>query len=178
MNSYFNKIDKLNATRDPLPSRRNRDPGEETSEFTRLSAFRAINMATLQQIPANTTVKVLYPHIQFDLANEFNSAASTFIPETRGVYSLTASVLFSPNNFNEGYRGRISIQANGHEVAADNDFFGANIKIKNIISVSTITQLKREDIVEVFFISSVAGTINLLDSITRFEGARFPSPSI
>ncbi|WP_235190089.1 hypothetical protein [Bacillus gaemokensis] len=133
-------------------------------------------MSTLQQIPANTTVKVLYPNIQFDLANEFNSAASMFIPETKGVYSLNASVLFAPSNFNKDYRGRISILVNGHEIAADNDFFGANLQIKNIVSVSTINQLKCEDIVEVFFISNVAGTINLLNSLTHFEGARFPSP--
>ncbi|MBY0597592.1 hypothetical protein [Bacillus bingmayongensis] len=177
MSSYYDKLNRLNANRDSLSQRRNRYNRGENSEFIRPSAFRAVNMSTLQQVPANTTVKVLYPNIQFDLANEFNSAASMFIPETKGVYSLTASVLFAPSNFNEAYRGRICIQVNGHEVAADNDFFGANIEIKNIISVSTITELKCEDIVEVFFISNVAGTINLLNSITRFEGARFPSPA-
>lgn len=177
MSSYYDKLNQLSANRESLSQRRSRNLRGDNFESTRPSAFRAINMSTLQQIPANTTVKVLYPNIQFDLANEFNSAASMFIPETRGVYSLTASVLFAPSNFNEAYRGRINIQVNGHEVAADNDFFGANIEIKNIISVSTITELKCEDVVEVFFISSVAGTINLLNSITRFEGARFPSPA-
>ncbi|WP_257130919.1 hypothetical protein [Bacillus pseudomycoides] len=138
MSSYYDKLNKLNVNLDSLSQRTNRYLRGENSESTRPSAFRAINMFSLQQVPANTTVKVLYPNIQFDLAKEFNSAAPMFIPETRGVYSLTASVLFSPNNFNEGHRGRINIQVNGHEVAADNDFFGANIQIKNIISVSTI----------------------------------------
>lgn len=177
MSSYYDKLSQLSANRESLSQRRNRNLREDHCDSTRPSAFRAINMSTLQQIPANTTVKVLYPNLQFDLANEFNSVASMFIPDAKGVYSFVASVLFSPSNFNEAYRGRISIQVNGHEVAADNDFFGANIEIKNIISVSTITELKCEDVVEVFFISSVAGTINLLNSITRFEGARFPSPA-
>ncbi|MBO1625716.1 hypothetical protein COE15_23455 [Bacillus cereus] len=177
MSSYYDKLNRLNGNRDSLSQRTNGDLRGESCESTRPSAFRAVNISSLQQIPANTTVKVLYPNIQFDLANEFNSAASMFIPNTRGVYSLIASLLFSPNNCNSSYRGRINIQVNGHEIAADNDFFGANIQIKNIISVSTIAQLKCEDIVEVFFLSNVAGTINIFNSISRFEGARFPSPA-
>ncbi|WP_459502726.1 hypothetical protein [Bacillus sp. C1] len=187
MGSYYDRLNRLNANQSSLSQSRNRSlnmddnsnstptpPPTSASESVKQSAFKASNISTLQQIPANTTVKVLYPNIHFDLANEFNSAASMFIPQTPGIYSLIAGVLFSPINFNDMHRGRINIQVNGKEVAANNDFFGANLDIKNIISVATIAQLKGEDIVEVFFSSSIAGTIHLLSSITRFEGAKLP----
>lgn len=144
------------------------------------SAFRAVSNAN-QIVPANTFVKVNYQRKQFDLANEYNPGTSTFSPKKNGVYLISATISFTPNNTNINYRVRIEIRVNGRPaIAIDNDFFGP-INIGNVANVSTILNLKAKDKVEVFATSSTAGFINAnIDgsTSTHFEAARFPSPSL
>ncbi|WP_434092406.1 ABC transporter permease [Priestia megaterium] len=146
---------------------------------TRESAFRAINLIN-QTVPADTFVKVLYQSEQFDIANEYDPANSIFIPKTNGVYSIIATIAFSPNSTTSDYRAGIQIRVNGNSVAADNDFFGANAPFTNEVTVSTILELEAGDLVEIFAVSSVAGVIvqdGVNQNSTHFEAARFPSPA-
>ena len=81
------------------------------------SAFRAVRNATNPNItiPANTSIQVLYPNEQYDLRNEYNTLTSTFIPATKGVYSIIASVEFivtPPPTTPTDYRVLISILVN------------------------------------------------------------------
>lgn len=147
--------------------------------LVRPSAFRAQSNAN-RAVPANTSVKVPYLNEQFDLANEYNPATSTFIPNTDGVYSIIASVSFFPNVPTQ-YRVALEIRLNGNQVAAaDNDFFGALANITNAVTVSSILQLQAGDTVEIFVLSNVAGTLltqGLNVAASHFEAARFPSPT-
>ncbi|WP_439022677.1 ABC transporter permease [Bacillus thuringiensis] len=148
------------------------DKGEK---LVRASAFRAIKTG-IQNVPADTFVKVLFQNEQFDLANEYNPATSIFIPKTRGVYSVIGTIAFIPNNINVNYRARVEIRVNGNPaIAIDNDFFGP-INFANVIAVSSIIQLNAGDLVEIFAQSSVAGVISNVENSTHFEAARFPSP--
>ncbi|MFC5986884.1 C1q-like domain-containing protein [Marinicrinis lubricantis] len=143
--------------------------------FAITSAFRAVNTTSAIPVAANTPVKVLFPNEQFDLANEYNPANSTFTPSRRGVYSILGTIAFNPTNPNVNYRARVEIRVNGAPaVAIDNDFFGPSNFI-NVVTVSTILQLQAGDRVEVFAESNTAGSI-AADTDTRFEAARFPSP--
>ena len=160
----------------PKPKKPN-DPNEENIHIA--SAFRAVNNAN-QTVPENTFVKVNYQMEQFDLANEYNPGNSTFRPNKNGVYLISATISFAPNNNNINYRVRIEIRVNGRPaIAIDNDFFGP-INFGNAVNVSTILQLKAKDQVEVFAQSSTAGFI-VIDTAgqasTHFEAARFPSPT-
>lgn len=144
---------------------------------TRASAFRAIN-STNQTVTANTFVKVIFPTEQFDLANEYNPATSTFTPKTGGVYSIIGTIGFLPNNTNLDYRARVEIRVNGTTaIAIDNDFFGGGTAFVNAVSVSTIFELQKGDKVEVFAQSNIAGTIVASEDGSHFEAARFPSPT-
>ncbi|GAB6430860.1 hypothetical protein bcgnr5390_01590 [Bacillus luti] len=148
------------------------DKGEK---LVRASAFRAIKTG-IQNIPADTFVKVLFQNEQFDLANEYNPATSIFIPKTKGVYSVIGTIAFIPNNINVNYRARVEIRVNGNPaIAIDNDFFGP-INFANVVAVSSIIQLNAGDLVEIFAQSSVAGVISNVENSTHFEAARFPSP--
>lgn len=149
---------------------------DEKKENIRLSAFRAVNTATSIPVPANTNVKVLYSNEQYDLANEYNTAASTFIPAKKGIYSIIASVGFIPNNVVNPYRVLLAIRVNGVDVARDNDFF-STINFRNDVTVSTNIQLNAGDIVEIFVQSSVVGSIGTEAASSRFEATRFPSPA-
>jgi hypothetical protein len=88
------------------------DNDSKFDHLVRASAFRALSTAN-QIVPANTPIKVLFQDEQFDLENEYNPAASIFIPETNGVYSVITTIGFSPNNNNINYRTRIEILVNG-----------------------------------------------------------------
>ena len=137
------------------------------------SAFRAIKNAN-QAVPANTFVKVLYQNEQFDLANEYNPATSTFVPSEDGVYLVIGSMSFDPTNNNVPYRARIEIRVNGATNASiDNDFFGPS-NFNNAVSVSSILRLQAGDVVEIFATSSIAGVIapGGADNATHFEAAR------
>ncbi|MES9690140.1 ABC transporter permease [Bacillus toyonensis] len=145
--------------------------------LVRASAFRARNTVN-QNVPANTFVKVLFQNEQFDLANEYNPATSTFSPRTRGVYSVLGTIGFLPNNPNLNYRARVEIRVNGNPaIAIDNDFFGP-INFVNVVNVSTILQLEAGDRVEIFAQSSIAGIIDASEDGAHFEAARFPSPTV
>lgn len=157
-----------------MPPKKPKDP---MNDLTIASAFRAVNNAN-QNVPANTFVKVLYQTKQFDLANEYNAANSTFSPNKNGVYLISGTISFSSNNPNVNYRARVEIRVNGNPaIAIDNDFFG-QINFGNVVNVSTIFNLKAHDKVEIFAQSSTAGVIaqNINGvSSTHLEAARFPS---
>ncbi|MGZ9586173.1 C1q-like domain-containing protein [Paenibacillus marinisediminis] len=142
------------------------------------SAFRAVGVAN-QPVPANTNVKVLFPEEQFDLANEYNPVTSTFTPRHNGVYLISGTVSFNPNNHAVNYRVLVAIRVNGDPyVAADNDFFGPSNN-NNVVNVSTILNLKAGDHVDIIVNSGIAGEVapNIPGvTSTHFEGARFPSP--
>ena len=161
----------------PSKSKKTNDSNEENINIA--SAFRAVN-TTDQTVPENTFVKVNYQHKQFDLANEYKPGTSTFRPKKNGVYLISATISFIPNNNNTNYRARIEIRVNGKPaIAIDNDFFGP-INFGNAVNVSTILKLKAKDKVEVFAQSSIAGfiAVNLAGEVsTHFEAARFPSPT-
>lgn len=160
----------------PKPKKPN-DPKEENISIA--SAFRAVNN-TNQTVPENTFVKVNYQIEQFDLANEYNPGTSTFRPNKNGVYLVSATISFAPNNNNVNYRVRIEIRVNGRPaIAIDNDFFGP-INFGNVANVSTILKLRAKDQVEIFAQSSTAGIIAVNadgQASTHFEAARFPSPT-
>jgi hypothetical protein len=157
-------------------SRYKEDKGKKGS--TRESAFRALNLTMPQNVPANTFVKAVFPTEQFDLANEYNPITSTFRPKKDGVYSIIATIGFSPNDQMLDYRTRIEIRVNGTTaIAIDNDFFGGDTPFVNAVSVSTIYNLEAGDRVEVFVQSSIAGTIVTSENGSHFEAARFPSPT-
>ncbi|MBJ7985046.1 MULTISPECIES: hypothetical protein [Bacillus] len=147
------------------------------------SAFRAVRNATNPNItiPANTSIQVLYPNEQYDLRNEYNTLTSTFIPATKGIYSIIASVEFivtPPPTTPTDYRVLISILVNNIAVAIDNDFFNTRLGNNNIASVSTNIQLNAGDQVQIFVTSTIAGSIDSDPSSTHFEATRFPSPTI
>ncbi|WP_459503635.1 C1q-like domain-containing protein [Bacillus sp. C1] len=148
---------------------------EKDRDLVRASAFRAVNTGS-QTVLANTFVKVLFQVEQFDLANEYNPITSTFIPKTKGVYSIIGTIGFLPNDLSQSYRARVEIRVNGNPaIAIDNDFF-APINFINAVSVSTIVQLQAGDQVEIYAQSNVDGTIVSSEDGSHFEAARFPSP--
>lgn len=153
-------------------------PIQGSSGSTPQSAFRAVRDVTNASIPvpADTDVQVLYPNEQYDLINEHSTFTSTFIPETKGIYSIIASVQFSPVTFINPYRVQIAIRVNNTDVSRDNDFFSI-IPFDNDVSVSTNIQLNAGDQVQVFVQSSVAGEIVSDPATTHFEATRFPSPT-
>jgi hypothetical protein len=139
------------------------------------SAFRA-GGPTTQPVALNTTVKVLFPNEQFDLAGEYNPATSTFVPLRNGLYAIMATIVFEPTNRNINYDTRVDIRVNGFVQAVDQEFRSGR---PNIVSVSTILRLRAGDRVEIFASSSIAGDIteqiNVEDiTATHFEAARFP----
>ncbi|PDY15550.1 ABC transporter permease, partial [Bacillus cereus] len=81
---------------------------------------------------------------------------STFMPKTRGVYSVLGNITFSPNDINVNYRARVEIRVNGNTaIAIDNDYFGTGVFVNNDVSVTSILQLEAGDVVEIFAESSI-----------------------
>jgi hypothetical protein len=153
-------------------------PKKAEDSLVRASAFRAVNRTSDQPVPAYAFVKVIFPTVQFDLATEYDPATSTFIPVKNGVYSVLSTIGFIPNDPNVNYRTRIEIRVNGNPAnAIDNDFFGAGVLTANAVQVSTILQLLANEHVEVFATSSTPGIITSTEDGSRFEAARFPSPT-
>lgn len=140
-----------------------------------VSAFKAVNLSD-QTIPVDIDTKILYPNEQLDLANEYNPATSTFIPNNSGVYSIIASIEFQPFDSTNAYRIGISIRVNGVDIAINNVFSSAGEQI-SIAAVSTNVPLQAGDRVEVFAVFSTAGVVDGDSRTTRFEGSRFPSPT-
>ncbi|PEL11996.1 ABC transporter permease [Bacillus sp. AFS017336] len=153
------------------------DSNEENINIA--SAFRAVS-STILRVPEDTFVKVNYQKKQFDLAVEYNPLTSTFRPRNNGVYLVSATISFFPNNNDVNYRARIELRVNGKPaIAIDNDFFGP-ILFGNTVNVSSILKLNARDKVEVFAQSSTSGSIeaNVDGEVsTHFEAARFPSPT-
>ncbi|ALC83898.1 MULTISPECIES: hypothetical protein [Bacillus] len=150
----------------------------------RRSAFRATGVN--QSLPANNTVKVNFPNQQFDLANEYDAATSTFIPAIDGVYIIQATITFQ-TNFNDrnlNFFARANIRLNGNFVkGVDTGYrLAANLvgnqNLPNTVTVSTIVQLEAGDRVDVTAISSTAVNItpeiSVEDNIeaTYFTAAR------
>lgn len=160
---------------EPLLSRNvtpglNRNPGSRPQAN---SAFRATN-STTQPVTANAASQIFFPNEQFDLANEYNPANSTFTPQTTGVYSLQASYAFQPaviGNFSL----EIVFLINGVTFSLNNESFVGSLT--GIISTSDILQLNAEDEVTVAMRSTAAGTI-LASSGTHFAAARLSSSGI
>ncbi|TKI27728.1 ABC transporter permease [Bacillus mycoides] len=146
----------------------------EEKAMVRPSAFKAISGVD-QSVAANTFVKVLYQNEQFDLANEYNPVTSTFIPLTKGVYNLIASVAFFPNVPGTPFKVFINFRINGRNLGGDSEFQGA-IALSNIILTTDIEQLNARDIVEVFASATVPGTFFAVEDQTRFAVSRVPSP--
>lgn len=143
------------------------------------SAFRAVRNETNTtiNIPANTNMQVLYPNEQYDLINEYNTFISTFIPTTKGIYSIIASVELLFNAVPVlGYDLLISIMVNNTAVASDSEDFTRNSN--NIVSVSTNIELNAGDQVQVFVTSSTSGRIASNPATTHFEATRLPSPTM
>lgn len=148
---------------------------------SRESAFRAVS-----EMEVNMTVlkpvKVLFENEQFDLADEYNPATSTFIPKTRGVYSIIGAITFLPSIL-EPYSASLEVIVNGNpSVFADNDYYANfdNYPIPSVISVSGILQLEAGDTVEMKATVTTDGLLraNRDGAFTSsFEAARFPSPA-
>ncbi|MBD1383441.1 C1q-like domain-containing protein [Metabacillus arenae] len=141
------------------------------------SAFRAVNTATSIPFPvANTFGRVLFSNEQFDLANEYNPATSTFVAKTAGIYFFTSAIIFRPNNLNVDYEVQLQFTVNGSAPDVEVDYTGFNAAIFNVVEVNDILRLNAGDRVEVIALSTTPGSI-LADSRVRFAGARFPSPT-
>ncbi|MGN4447635.1 hypothetical protein ACTFOB_22410 [Bacillus cereus group sp. MYBK79-1] len=148
-------------------------------ENTRESAFRATS-ATNQAVAANETIQVLYQSEQFDLANEYSTTTSSFIPKTDGVYNIIGSVHFQPTVLTTPYQINVSISVNGVSIGPDKESHGAvnvgTITRDNIVETVDILQLNAGDVVEVVAVSSLAGLF-LAGNGTRFAASRIPSPA-
>lgn len=139
------------------------------------SAFRAANAATTQSVGPADLTQIAYPNKIFDLNNEYDPITSTFTPKQDGIYLIIASLSFNPN-VPSNYSLRMFIDINRETAAAaDNDFFGEEVTVtSNLLNVSTITQLSRNDNVQILAQATVDG-ITVPDQIfMHFEAVRFP----
>ncbi|MBT2706820.1 hypothetical protein J7I91_02720 [Pseudomonas sp. ISL-84] len=125
--------------------------------------------------------RVEYPEEKIDLNNEYNQNTSTYTPASNGVYSLHASIYFSPNTPAAGqqYFLVLFLRINGTVVATETEWIPGG---DGVITVSAIQRLQAGDTVEVLARSGRDGKINGLAPLssipgggpdkTRFEGAR------
>ncbi|HDR7378844.1 hypothetical protein COF68_27370 [Bacillus toyonensis] len=152
---------------------------DSNKDNTRESAFRATS-ATNQAVVANSTIQVFYQNEQFDLANEYNTATSRFIPRKDGVYNIIGSVHFQPTVLTTPYQITVSISVNGVSIGPDKESHGAvnvvGITRDNIVETVDILRLNAGDIVEVVATPSIAGQF-LAGNGTRFAASRIPSPA-
>jgi hypothetical protein len=139
--------------------------------------FRAVS--TPAQPLSSTFTRVQYPEEIIDLRNEYNPSTSTFTPNVTGVYSLIASIYFSPDPPFNPYSLSLMIRVIGYDVASDYEWIPGG---DGVVTVSTIQRLQAGNTVEVLARSGKVGKINgfaPLSSIpgggpskTRFEGAK------
>jgi len=137
------------------------------------SAFRAVSSMD-QPYEMGTIPLIRFDMPVFDLNNEYFPTLSTFIPKQGGVYLIEATVFFSADG-NADNITAIFISLDGGNLntalnAANNFIPGTAL---NVVTVSTIARLNAGDTVQVFGISSAAGSF-IAGSI--FSAARFPSP--
>ncbi|QKH05225.1 ABC transporter permease (plasmid) [Bacillus cereus] len=123
---------------------------------------------------------VLYQNEQFDLANEYNTTTSRFIPTKDGVYNIIGSVHFQPTIQNIPYQITVSISVNSVSIGPDKESHGAvnvvGITRDNIVETVDILRLNAGDIVEIVATPSLAGQFLAVNG-TRFAASRIPSPS-
>ncbi|MDM5329916.1 hypothetical protein [Neobacillus sp. CF12] len=150
------------------------------------SGFRAFKNA-VQPYTANSVTQVTFENdstapLGFDLVDEYNTGTSTFSPLRDGVYTIQASVAFTPTQpiTSVGFNIEVIIVLNNTIVVADDNeivpatFFGSGAASVSV-DTSTILQLNAGDTVSVFFISTLSGTISQLPAATHFEAVRNPS---
>ncbi|QFT90747.1 hypothetical protein FIU87_19055 [Bacillus sp. THAF10] len=141
------------------------------------AAFRAVNDAVQRMEAAREFYKVLFQNEQFDIGKIYDANESTFIPRKDGVYYVAGTVTFFPDDDSIPYRVRLEIRVNGTSVAADNDFFSSinELLVGNTINVSTVLQLQKGDLVEIYVTSTTPGAIseNNPSFSTRFEAAKY-----
>lgn len=143
--------------------------------LARSSAFRAVNGTIEQRFPAGPTPNpMVFPTEVFDLNDEYDPTTSTFIPKQDGVYSIIGSVVFGPDILTN-YTLRVLIMINGNIAVYDNDFFGPEVPVGNITTVTAILQLKAGDQVRIFANSLTEGVYFPVPEIMHFEAARVPS---
>ncbi|WP_342046132.1 hypothetical protein, partial [Bacillus sp. OTU530] len=130
----------------------------------RKSAFTATK-AVGQTVQGTGEVKVFFQNEQFDLADEYDSIASAFIPKEKGLYSIIASVSFAPRGLPTGAI-HLQIRVNGNIVASDSEV----TTVDGSVSVATTLELQANDRVEVFFASDNKGVIRTESAKTQFEG--------
>ena len=162
------------------------------------SGFRAVRVTPTPNltisaavVAAGTPVQVIYPTEQYDLRYEYDTITippippgtldSSFIPKSKGIYSIIASVEFDPDGDTTVVSSLslsivITTTIGGTIVITDNDSIPAGGN--NIVSVSTNIQLNAGDIVRVFVTTSVPGVIVSNPAATHFQATRFPSPTM
>ncbi|CAH0318897.1 complement C1q domain-containing protein [Peribacillus simplex] len=143
------------------------------------SAFSAATQGSTVLQPLAGTLplaKVFFPNELLDLGNEYDPSTSTFIAKNSGVYLFITYLNFFPH-IGVPYQVRVQIQVNGSSVGTDDEFTrGDSGDFTLVISLSAKVNLNAGDTVEVFASSTTPGVL-LPGKATRFEGARFPSPT-
>ncbi|MGG3231090.1 hypothetical protein, partial [Peribacillus frigoritolerans] len=144
------------------------------------SAFSAATQGSTVLQPLAGTLplaKVFFPNELLDLGNEYDPSTSTFTAKNSGVYLFITSLNFFPDPIGVPYQVRVQIQVNGSSVGTDDEFTrGDSGDLTLVISLSAKVNLNAGDTVEVFASSTTPGVL-LPGKATRFEGARFPSPT-
>ncbi|WP_259347382.1 hypothetical protein [Bacillus sp. ME78] len=95
------------------------------NKFTRIIMLIVVMALSVTALAANSTIQVLYQNEQFDLANEYNTTTSKFIPKKDGVYNIIGSVHFQPTIQTTPYQITVSIAVNGVSIGPDKEVHGA-----------------------------------------------------
>ncbi|MEH7393596.1 hypothetical protein V7149_19680 [Bacillus sp. JJ1503] len=140
------------------------------------SAFRAVNINTEQSVgPADFTL-IAYPNVIYDLNEEYDNDPNfpnTFIPKQDGIYLIIASMSFVPGPDATNYSCRMLIAINEEDTAAaDNDFFGVDVQVTNLVSVSSVTNLSKGDRVFIFGQATTDGNTLPEPSFMHFEAIK------
>jgi hypothetical protein len=146
-----------------------------------VSGFRAVNDDIQNNVPDSTLTPVNYHVQQYDLNDdEYNVNDSTFRPQQGGVYTLTASALFFPNDdvTPQDYEIDLSIFVNGDELLVGQhihteSFFDA---FGGLVVATGLLRLNAGDEVMVQINPTVPGYIDPRPFATHFEAQRLCSP--
>lgn len=125
------------------------------------TAFRAVENEGEQKVEANQPVlPVIYSHECMDVNDVYDPDTATFIAKEEGMYSITASVAFSPEDANTGYRVAFIVQVNEKPVHRVNAYYGPGTDDNgDVASVAALLPLKAGDAVQISLTSTVNGTI-------------------
>ncbi|PEN77539.1 ABC transporter permease [Bacillus toyonensis] len=143
-------------------------------DLVRESGFRAAS-ATNMPLPPNFGTKVLFPIEEFDLANEYNAATSTFVAKTAGLYFFTASVQIQPNNPDVDFQIIIAFIKNGVLVSLDDEFKGRLGRLNPVVEVNDVLLLNAGDTIEVRALTTTPGLVIQGAPSTHFAAGRFSS---